>query len=459
MGGGRVSATPQVRESAAGLYRISDAEPWPYRGQVAAVGIGHSPTLRRWDGDPETCIGAWTIRAIREAIADAGVAPGEVDLIVLDRKTTGGGSPWPAGTPVPPEIAARFHTTDDPLDGVAQLSPEWLLRNMPELTGVELVIVSSMCMSMVLAAAIEAVGRGLGTTCVAVKAWHNFPGRYGVRGANSEPTVTGPGKYGTAVAGANSFNTAAQFRRYLHKYGKTRDMMAPFVVNSRANGLLMPEGYWAQHDPKPITVEQYLNAKPIAEPANLLDNDIPIHAAAAYVLTTAHRAADLRQQPVYVLGHAGAGRVSGDRYDGLAPRSTVETLEETEEFAAATARRVYRSAGVTARELSFENCYDGFSFLHPFHIEGFGYAGIGRGEALDLYQTDISIAGPHPVSPSGGNIGGGRTRWWAHTDSIQQIQRRAGARQISVPANVGLSGGFMPYWSNFVVWSSTPDGP
>ncbi len=46
--------------------------------------MGHSPTLRRWDGDPQKAIGAWAILAIRRAIEDAGVDPGEVDGIVFD---------------------------------------------------------------------------------------------------------------------------------------------------------------------------------------------------------------------------------------------------------------------------------------------------------------------------------------------------------------------------------------
>ena len=50
----------------------------------------------------------------------------------------------------------------------------------------------------------------------------------------------------------------------------------------------------------------------MAEPANLYDNDIPIHTAAAYLFTTAERARDMRQPPVYVLGHASGGRVAGD---------------------------------------------------------------------------------------------------------------------------------------------------
>ncbi len=248
-----------------------------------------------------------------------------------------------------------------------------------------------------------------------------------------------------------------QFQRYLHKYGKTHDMMAPFVVNSRHNGLLFPEGYFYQHRNNEITADDYVHSRWIAQPANLFDNDMPIHTAGAYVITTADRARDLRQKPVYVLGHAGAGEVHGDRYSFNRSRGVIETLEEAEEFAASTGRKVYEASGLTARDVQFENCYDGFSLFHVFHIEGLGFAGIRQGEALDLFQTDISIHGPNPVSPSGGNIGSGRTRFWMHTDSMQQIQGRAGARQMKIPAHIGVSGGFMPFWSNFIVWSSTPN--
>jgi acetyl-CoA acetyltransferase len=448
---------PTVYQSAASMYRTTEGLGlWPYRGKVAAVGIGHSPTMRRWDGDPQTSIGAWTILAIRNAIEDAGVAPHQIDGLVIDRETSTG-SQWPAGQPVPADFLGSFAGTDDPLDGLSQLSPEWVLKNVPELTNIKFVMTASMCMSMVLTAAIEAVGRGLTHTCLAVRAWHNLPGRYNAGGTNAQPTIAGPAKYASSLAGPGSYGTAAQFQRYLHKYGKTHDMMAPFVVNSRNNGLLFPEGYWAQHHPEPITTEDYLAAPWIAKPANLLDNDLPIHAAAAYVVTTADRAADMRQRPVYILGHGGGGTVAGDSYSRIKPRGSVETLEEAEENAASTARKVYEASGLSARDIQFENCYDGFSLFHVFHIEGFGFAGIKRGEALDLFQTDITIHGPNPVSPSGGNIGGGRTRWWMYTDTIQQLQGRAGARQMSIDAQCGLAGGFMPIWSNFIVFSSTPD--
>src|SRR6202035_2779688 len=95
-----------------------------------------------------------------------------------------------------------------------------------------------------------------------------------------------------------------------------------------------------------------------------------------------------------------------------------------------TAARVYEAAGITAADVAFENAYDGFSLFHVFWIEGFGFFGIKRGETLDFFASqDISIDGPTPISPSGGNIGSGRTRFWVWTDTIQQVQGRAGARE------------------------------
>src|SRR5580692_5438052 len=99
---------PTVYNSAAPMYRTTEGLGlWPYRGKVAAVGIGHSPTMRRWDGDPQTSIGAWTILAIRQAMEDAGVAPEQVDGLVIDRETSTG-SRWPTDQPVPTDFLESF---------------------------------------------------------------------------------------------------------------------------------------------------------------------------------------------------------------------------------------------------------------------------------------------------------------------------------------------------------------
>ena len=433
----------------ASMYRTTEGLGlWEHRGKVAAVGVGHSPTARRWDGAPETCVGAWSIVALRKAIADAGVSPDQIDGLVLDPVTTTGAY-WPKGSPVPMDVVNAFNPTDDPLDGIAKLSAEWILKNMPELTNVKFTMNGPVCMSNAIVVAAQAVGDGLTNTCLVLKSWHNLEGRYYQGGSNAGGAISGTNALRNLWGAPACYGTALQFAEYCRKYGKTHDMMAPFISNSRRNGLLFPEGYWAQHRPEPLTAEDYQAARWIAKPANLFDNDIPITVAGAYLFTTAERAKDMTQKPVYILNHASSRTT---------PRSLTPTLDEVEEDTARTARKIYEGAGITAADLSFENMYDGFTQFHQFHLEGLGYRGINFGEALDFYQTDISIEGPNPVLPSGGNIGSGRSRFWMHTDCIQQLQGRAGARQVTgVKPEIAVSGGPMPLGGNFTVWSATPD--
>jgi acetyl-CoA acetyltransferase len=434
------------------MYRTTEGLGiWEHRGKVAAVGVGHSPTARRWDGKPETTVGAISILALRKAIEDAGVSPDQIDGLVLDPVTTTGAH-WPEGSPIPMDIVNAFNQTSDPLDGIAKLSAEWILKNMPELENVKFTMYGPGCMSHAIVVAAQAVGDGLTSTCLVLKSWHNLEGRYNQGGINAEEAVSGTSAIGpgrTLWGAPGCYGTALQFAEYCRKYGKTHDMMAPFMENSRRNGLLFPEGYWAQHRPEQLTAEDYLAARWIAKPASLFDNDIPIMVSGAYLFTTAERAKDMKQKPVYILNHASSrGRL----------RSLTPTLDEVQAETASTGKKIYEGAGITANDLSFENMYDGFALFHQFHLEGLGYRGMKLGEALDFYQTDISIEGPNPVLPSGGNIGSGRSRFWMHTDCIQQLQGRAGARQVTgVKPEIAVSGGPMPMGGNFTVWSATPD--
>ncbi len=431
------------------MYRTTEGLGiWEHRAKVAAVGIGHSPTARRWDGKPETSVGAWSILALRNAMEDAGVTPDQVDGLVIVPVTTTGAN-WPDDKPIPMDVVNSFNTTNDPLDGVAQLSTEWLLKNMPELTNVKFTMNAPVCMSAALIVASQAVGDGLTNTCLVVKSWHNLEGRYYQGGANSADAIPGRSAITNLWGTPASYGTALQFAEYCRKYGKTHEMMAPFMENSRRNGLMFPEGYWYQHRPEELSEEDYLVARWIAKPASLYDNDIPIMVSGAYLFTTAERAQSMKQKPVYILNHA----TSTTKQRSLTP-----TLDEVEADTARSARMIYEGAGITAEDLSFENMYDGFSLFHQFHLEGLGYRGVKFGEALDFYQTDISIEGPNPVSPSGGNIGSGRSRFWMHTDCIQQLQGRAGARQVTgVKPEIAVSGGPMPLGGSFTVWSATPD--
>ena len=439
--------TGPTQRAPASMYRVREGLGlWEHRGKVAAVGIGHSPTSRRWDGTAENCIGAYAIDSIRKAIADAGITADQVDGIVMEPSTTTGAH-WEEGDPIPYDVVNAFNPSDDPLDGIAQLSTDWILKNIPELTNIKFTMYATVCMSNAIAVAAQAVGDGLTNTCIVLKGWHNLAGRYYQGGAAASDTVSGRGVWGQLWGTRAGTTDAWNFQEYLDRYGKTHDMMAPFVVNSKSNGLLFPEGFFAQHRPEGLTTEEYLAARWIVKPLNLFDMDIPIQAACAYIFTTPERAKDMKQKPAYILNHC-TTRPKFGLHQGID-----NAMLSTE----ATARKSYSGAGITASDLSFENMYDGFTVFHNHYLEGLGYAGIKKGEVLDFYQTDISRDGPNPVSPSGGNSGSGRTRFWAHTDTIQQIQGRAGPRQIRKRAEIGISGGPMPQGGDFMVWSSTPD--
>ncbi|MCH8746025.1 MAG: hypothetical protein IIB31_10335, partial [Chloroflexi bacterium] len=202
---------------------------WEHRGKVAAVGIGHSPTTRRWDGKPETTVGAWSILALRRAMEDAGVSPDQVDGLVLVPVTTTGAH-WQEGDTIPMDVVNAYNQTADPLDGIAKLSAEWILKNMPELTNVKFTMYGTGCMSSAIVTAAQAVGDGLTNTCLVLKGWHNFDGRYNQGGVSAAETVSGtyaigPGR--TIWGPPGSYGTALQFAEYCRKYGKSHDMMAP----------------------------------------------------------------------------------------------------------------------------------------------------------------------------------------------------------------------------------------
>lgn len=417
---------------------------WPHRGKVVAVGIGNSPTARRWDGTAENSIGAWAIQALRGAIEDAGVDPSEVDGLVMDRTTTTGAW-WPEGDPIPEDVISQFKPGIDPLDGIAVLSAEWITANMPELTGINFSMYGPGCMSNAICVAAESIGRGLAHTVLVLKAWHNLPGRYYQGGANAKPTISGPAKWRNGYGVSAGTGDAWTFQEYMKKYNQSHDKMAEFIVHEKKMGLMFPEGFFAQHRPDEVTVEDYLNARWIVEPLNLYDHDMPIHVATAYLFTTPERAAGMKQKPVYVLNHATTRPKFG----------LTQGLENAEASTDATARKLYHGAQIGPADLSFENMYEGFTTFHNYFVEGLGFGGVKRGEILDMYQGDISPTGPHPISPSGGNQGSGRTRIWMHTDSIMQLQGRAGGRQVP-NATIGVSGGPMPQGGDFTIWGVEP---
>ena len=92
-----------------------------------------------------------------------------------------------------------------------------------------------------------------------------------------------------------------------------------------------------------------------------------------------------------------------------------------------------------------------------YFLEAFGWRGVKRGEAHDFYGDDISLKGPNPLNSGGGNMGTGRMRTVFITDPMEQLQGRAGDRQVGIKAEVAVTIGVLPFRAAALAFSTVPD--
>ena len=424
------------------IYRMDEGlGVWEHQGRVAVAGIGHTPVDRRWDERPETSLGAYSMMAAQKAIDDAGISPDDIDGVVSCPRAN-----IPEWTR--PELPPPYNTAD----GVSKVTAEWLIKNMG-LKNVKFTDNTHESLggniSWALNFAAQAVGDGQCEVCLVRYTMGNFSGRYMTSGSNAEDTARGDGQWtgpwGWGAAGAQYAYITGE---YCRKYGSNPDRMAPFVVNLRRNGSMFADGYYYQHPQEPLTIADYLSSRWIAKPLRLHDYDRPVQGGACYIVTTAERAKDMKQPPVYFLNHCA---------NKFHKRSSVETLEEVEGWTDSLARKIFEGSGLTHNEVDVYNPYDGFTHFTQYFLEAMQWHGVKRGEAHDFYGGDISVEGPHPLLSSGGNNGTGRTRCAILTDSIQQLQGKAGERQIRLRAETAVCGGTMPGSSAWTVFGKYPD--
>ena len=145
----------------------------------------------------------------------------------------------------------------------------------------------------------------------------------------------------------------------------------------------------------------HFSSRYVLNPLRLWDCDRPVNASTAYLFTTAERAGDMRQKPVYVLNHS---------QHNFKQRSTQADLDEIEDWTDRAARRMYEGAGLGPSDVDIFNPYDGYAPMAQFFLEAFQWHSVKRGDAFAFYAGDIRVEGPHPLCSSGGNLGNGRTR-------------------------------------------------
>ncbi len=336
-------------------------------GRAAVVGLGATEFSKN-SGRTEIRL---AMEATLAALADAGIAPAEVDgfcSYTIDK--------------VPEyEIARLLGATDIKF-----------FSQIPHGGG-------AACAPVMHAA--MAVATGIAKTVVVYRAmnersWYRFgSGNYGFAATPNVENVN----YGWYMP--SGLHTPAAWvgmfaRRYMHTYGATSEDFGRIAVAVRDFAATNPAAFF--HG-KPITLEQHQKSRWICEPLHLLDCCQESDGAVAMVITSSERARDLKQKPVIIKG-AAQGMHTGQQIMTSFYRDDITGLPEM----GLVAKQLWQQSGLTPKDIQTAVIYDHFTpFVLP-QLEEFGF--VKRGEAKDFIRAgEHARGGKLPLNPNGGQLG------------------------------------------------------
>jgi len=220
--------------------------------------------------------------------------------------------------------------------------------------------------------------------------------------------------------------------RYFHEFGMTREHLGRIAVGQRAFALNNPAAVMQ----KPLTMADYLNARPISTPLGLFDCDIPIDGACVIIVSAGDAARDCAR-PAITIEAMGAALGPQETWD---QRPDLTTMGAHDACADLWGRTELKPNDVDVLAL-----YDGFSIFVPLWLEAFGFCG--HGEAKDfIADGHIGPGGRYPVNTGGGQLSAGRLHGFGLMhEACLQLWGLGGGRQVADAriAACGTGGGFI----------------
>jgi acetyl-CoA acetyltransferase len=221
--------------------------------------------------------------------------------------------------------------------------------------------------------------------------------------------------------------------QYLHRYGAPREMLGLIAVNARTNAGRNPAAIYRD----PMTMDDYMSARPITSPFGLYDCDVPCDGSVAVIVSDASVAGDLPHPAVRIeaVGTQILERVSWDQ----------DTVTHEPQVLGQSAH-LWTRTDVRQADVDLALLYDGFTFNAISWLEGLGFCDFG--EAYDWLDGGrrIALDGELPVNPHGGQLSEGRTHGFGFIyEAVQQLRHDAGERQVrNARTAVVTSGGGTP---------------
>ena len=376
--------------------------------QAAITGIGMS-TLGRNTG--RACIDHLADAALA-AIADAGLTRDDIDGITTypgKHDNSPGMSPLGC-TEVREALGLKTHWHSSSSEGPAQMSP---------------IMIAAMAVS---------TGQARHVLCfrALTESSSQSAGRRASVPTGSSGSVGGWLQWLIPMGALSASTWAAQFaQRRMHEFGTTREQIGTQCVLQRANAQLNPR---AVFNGKPMTMEDYLGARMIAEPLGMLDCDIPIDGSCVVIISAADAARDCRKSPISIA----AMSATLDRRDSWDQRADMTQMAALDAGSTLWSRTDFRPKDVDVAAV-----YDGFSVFVPMWLEGLGFCQRGEGEAF-IADGHTALTGSLPTNTGGGQLSAGRLHGFGHLhEACTQLWNEGEGRQVvdAQTAVVGMGGG------------------
>lgn len=204
---------------------------------------------------------------------------------------------------------------------------------------------------------------------------------------------------------------------YMREFGVSREDFGKLCIAQRDNALPVAHAMMK----KPLTMEQYLNARLIADPIRLFDCVMPCAGAEAFLVMSDERAQSLNIPYTTILSTI-------ERHNAF-PDDPVQFRGgwalDVDEF--------YSQAGIGPEDINFLQAYDDYPVICFMQIEDLGFCK--KGEVANfLSDKDLTVNGNFPVNTSGGQLSVGQAGagggYLGVVETIRQLTRQTQGHQV-----------------------------
>jgi acetyl-CoA acetyltransferase len=229
--------------------------------------------------------------------------------------------------------------------------------------------------------------------------------------------------------GANGLFGIIQ-RKHMETYGTRREDLGRISVDQRRSAQRNEHALLRG----PLTIEEYLNARIIADPIRLYDCVLPCAGAEAVVVTTLDRASPGK----------GVRVLSGFERHNHPPMEVAPLRGGWETFA----DKLFSKAGYAPDDMDFVQAYDDYPIMVAIQLEDLGFCK--KGEVSEyLARNTFSWDGSLPLNTGGGQLSCGQAGiaggLLSVTEAVRQLRGEGGERQVAnarrgVVAGYGMVG-------------------